>query len=273
MWVATTIPVKLANGTWKVKVDYSSINKVCAKDIYPFPKEGEGLASIMGYPYKCFLRLLKDYSQIRMAKDNEEKTRFRTEERVYCFIHMPKELKNSADTLQKMMKKIGKDLIHASYLSPDRYKEWRYATPQRKRWGNVQPKQEASGKINPNTKGSEVILGKKTIEEGSGVGIILVSPEERKHSYAIHLKFNTSDHAINCEALLARLAASLSKRMKDLHVSMDSPKLVAQTEGNHTPATEQERKYKKEIIDATTPFHRTARFPHDNATDANIIKM
>ncbi|GKA24840.1 hypothetical protein Tco_0710873 [Tanacetum coccineum] len=55
MWVANTIPVKLANGTWKVQVDYSSLNKVCAKDMYPFSEEGEGLASIMGYTYKYFL--------------------------------------------------------------------------------------------------------------------------------------------------------------------------------------------------------------------------
>ncbi|GJY65052.1 hypothetical protein Tco_0466512 [Tanacetum coccineum] len=51
-WIANTIPVKLTNGTWKVQVDYSSLNKVCAKDMYPFPEEGEGLASIMGFPHK-----------------------------------------------------------------------------------------------------------------------------------------------------------------------------------------------------------------------------
>ncbi|GJZ60804.1 gag-pol polyprotein [Tanacetum coccineum] len=69
---------------------------------------------------------------------------------------------------------------------------------------------------------------KEIIEEGSGVRIIL----------------------------LAGLAASVSKGMEDLHVFMDSPKLIAQSEGNNTPATEQEKKYKKEIMKATTPFHR-----------------
>ncbi|GKA57681.1 hypothetical protein Tco_0756869 [Tanacetum coccineum] len=106
VWVANTIPVKLANGTWKVQADYSSLNKVCTKDMYPFPKEGEGLASTMGYLYKCFLLLLKEYSQIRMTEDDEEKTGFHTEEGVYCFTHMPKELKNSAATLQRMMEKV-----------------------------------------------------------------------------------------------------------------------------------------------------------------------
>ncbi|GJT78999.1 reverse transcriptase domain-containing protein [Tanacetum coccineum] len=105
-WVANTIPIKLANGTWKVQVDYSSLNKVCAKDICPFPEEGEELASLMEYPYKCFLRLLKEYSQIRMAENDEEKIGFHTKNGVYCFTHMPKGLKNSTETHQRMMDKV-----------------------------------------------------------------------------------------------------------------------------------------------------------------------
>ncbi|GJU27984.1 reverse transcriptase domain-containing protein, partial [Tanacetum coccineum] len=44
--------------------------------------------------------------------------------------------------------------------------------------------------------------------------------------------------------------------MKDLHVFIDLLTLVAQIEGNHMPATELEKKYKEEIIDATAPFHK-----------------
>ncbi|GKE81139.1 hypothetical protein Tco_1551139 [Tanacetum coccineum] len=76
------------------------------KDMYPFPEEGEELASLMEYPYKCFLLLLKEYSQIRMAEDDKENTEFHTEEGVYCFTYMPKELKNYAATLQRMMEKV-----------------------------------------------------------------------------------------------------------------------------------------------------------------------
>ncbi|GJY31354.1 reverse transcriptase domain-containing protein [Tanacetum coccineum] len=100
-------------------------------------------------------------------------------------------------------------------------------------------------KLTPTPKAWRLYLGKEAIEEGSGVGIILVSPDEKMHSYAIHLKFNASGLAMDCEALLAGLVASVSKSMKDLHVFIDSLTLVAQIEGNHTPATEQERKYKE----------------------------
>ncbi|GJZ63759.1 reverse transcriptase domain-containing protein [Tanacetum coccineum] len=44
--------------------------------------------------------------------------------------------------------------------------------------------------------------------------------------------------------------------MKDLNVFIDSKVLVDQVEGSRTPTTEETRKYKEEIIDATTPFHR-----------------
>ncbi|GJV51127.1 hypothetical protein Tco_1446868 [Tanacetum coccineum] len=56
-------------------------------------------------------------------------------------------------------------------------------------------------------------LGRETIEDGSGLGIILVSPEEKMYSYAIRLKFKASNHAIDCEALLVGLAASANQGM------------------------------------------------------------
>ncbi|GJU60372.1 reverse transcriptase domain-containing protein [Tanacetum coccineum] len=81
------------------------------------------------------------------------------------------------------------------------------------------------------------------------------------YSYAIRLKFKSSNYAMDCEALLAGLAAFAHQGMKDLHVFIDSLTLVAHAEGNHTPTTEQERRYKKEIMDATIPFHRYPNKP------------
>ncbi|GJS44896.1 hypothetical protein Tco_0595017 [Tanacetum coccineum] len=58
-WVANAMLFKLANGAWKVQVNYSSLNKVCVMDMDPFLEEEEGLASLMEYLYKCFLRFPK----------------------------------------------------------------------------------------------------------------------------------------------------------------------------------------------------------------------
>ncbi|GKA70170.1 gag-pol polyprotein [Tanacetum coccineum] len=99
-------------------------------------------------------------------------------------------------------------------------------------------------------------IGKEAVEEGSGIGMILVSPEEMIRSYAIRLNFKASKHSKDCEALLAGLVASARQGIKDLHVFIDSPTLAAQMEGSYAPAMRQERKYKEEIMDATTPFHK-----------------
>nr|GEY90265.1 reverse transcriptase domain-containing protein [Tanacetum cinerariifolium] len=50
-------------GTWQVHVDYSSLNKVYAKDIYHFLKVEEKVGSLVGNQYRCFLRHPKEVSQ------------------------------------------------------------------------------------------------------------------------------------------------------------------------------------------------------------------
>ncbi|GKC74698.1 hypothetical protein Tco_1120581 [Tanacetum coccineum] len=102
-----------------IEMDYSGLNKACAKDMYPLPKEGEELASLMGYPYKCFLQLP-----------------------------------------QKKYK--------------PKY-EWRRG-------------------------------GEKT------------GPEEKMYSYAIWLKFRASNYAMDCEALLAGLAASANQGLATINL-------------------------------------------------------
>ncbi|GJZ72112.1 reverse transcriptase domain-containing protein [Tanacetum coccineum] len=262
------------------------------------PREGEELASLMEYSYKCFLRLPKEYNQIRMAKNDEEKTGFHTEEGVYCFTHMPEGLKNSVETLQRMMEKFIPKLAELKY--PINKVRVRMDAAAGSGWTNEAeeafqrikiklnklqtlaiPKEgeklmlcmrqrnemissvlmvEREGAQTHVSYKSEGSVVKKFFGQGEQVqktlGIILVSPDEKMHLYAIRLKFNASDHAMDCEALLAGLVASVNKGMKDLHVFIDSLTLVAQIEGNHTPAMEHEGKYKEEIMDATALFHR-----------------
>ncbi|GJZ12150.1 hypothetical protein Tco_0546909 [Tanacetum coccineum] len=73
-------------------------------------------------------------------------------------------------------------------------------TPDANKGGMLNLSKKLQAKSTPTPRAWRLYLGKETIKEGLGVGIIL-------------------------------------------------------TEGNHASATEQERKYKKEIMDATSPFH------------------
>ncbi|GKD81270.1 hypothetical protein Tco_1348109 [Tanacetum coccineum] len=68
-------------------------------DMYPFPELEEKLESLIEYQYKCFLRLPKEDSQVRISENDKEKTGFHTEEGVYCFTHMLQGLKNYGATL------------------------------------------------------------------------------------------------------------------------------------------------------------------------------
>ncbi|GKC38563.1 hypothetical protein Tco_1050947, partial [Tanacetum coccineum] len=205
-------------------------------------------------------------SQIIMTEDDEEKTGFHTEEGVYCFTHMPKELKNSEATLQRMIEKVRmrfetiegsgwmneaekalqrirrklnklqtlavpkegeimmlcllqKDETISSILMVNvitdgpmeeilkfSRKEGRLA-----KWAakirtydiSYIPRKEAKGLV------VKKLFGRETIEEGSGTRIILVSPKGKMYSYAIRLKFNASNHAMDCNALLTGLAVSV----------------------------------------------------------------
>ncbi|GKD59789.1 reverse transcriptase domain-containing protein, partial [Tanacetum coccineum] len=114
---------------------------------------------------------------------------------------------------------------------------------------------ELEPNLNLTPKAWRLYIGKEAVEEGSGIGMILVSPDEMIRSYAISLIFKTSKHSRDCEALLAGLVASAGQGIKDLHVFIDSPTLTAQMEGSYAPTMRQERKYNEEIMDVTAPFH------------------
>ncbi|GKB98547.1 hypothetical protein Tco_0984684 [Tanacetum coccineum] len=139
--------------------------------------------------------------------------------------------------LQRIKRKLSKLQTFAVPKEGEQVEE----TPDANEGGTLNLSKKLQAKSIPTPRSWRFYLGRETIEKGSGVGIILVNLEEKMYSYAIRLKFNASNHAMNCEVLLTGLAISVSKGMKDLHIFMDSPKLVARTEGNHTPTMKQER--------------------------------
>ncbi|GJY45789.1 reverse transcriptase domain-containing protein [Tanacetum coccineum] len=82
--------------------------------------------------------------------------------------------------------------------------------------------------LTPTPRAWRLYLRREAGKEGSGVGIILLGPDEKTYSYAIRLNFDAPDHNMDYEALLAGLVASAGKGMKDLHVFVDSQILVDQ---------------------------------------------
>nr|GEX66501.1 reverse transcriptase domain-containing protein [Tanacetum cinerariifolium] len=97
--------VKKHDGSWRICVDFTDLNKACSQDCYPLSEIDWKVESLCGYPFKCFLDAYKGYHQIQLAEADEEKTAFHTGQGVYCYTKMPFGLKNAGATYQRLMDK------------------------------------------------------------------------------------------------------------------------------------------------------------------------
>nr|GEX81974.1 reverse transcriptase domain-containing protein [Tanacetum cinerariifolium] len=76
--LSNPVMVKKHDGSWRMCVDFTDLNKACLQDCYPLPEIDWKVESLYGYPFKCFLDTYKGYHQIQMAEQDEEKTAFHT---------------------------------------------------------------------------------------------------------------------------------------------------------------------------------------------------
>nr|GEZ36348.1 reverse transcriptase domain-containing protein [Tanacetum cinerariifolium] len=104
-WLSNPVMVKKHDGSWRMCVDFTDLNKACPRDCYHLPEIDWKVESLCGYPFKCFLDAYKGYHQIQLAAADEEKTAFRTRQGVYCYTKMPFGLKNTGATYQRLMDK------------------------------------------------------------------------------------------------------------------------------------------------------------------------
>jgi hypothetical protein len=86
-----------------VCVDYTSLNKNCLKDPFPLPRIDQIVDSTAGCARLSFLDAYSGYNQIKLKKEDEEKTAFITPYGVFCYQVMPFGLKNAGATYQRMM--------------------------------------------------------------------------------------------------------------------------------------------------------------------------
>nr|GFA41641.1 reverse transcriptase domain-containing protein [Tanacetum cinerariifolium] len=106
--------VKKHDDSWRMCVDFKYMNKACLKDGYPLLKIDGKVKSLCGYPLQMLPRCVQMISQI-MAKEDEEKTTFITNQRIFCYSKMPFGLKNAGATYQRLVdkefqKQIGRNL-------------------------------------------------------------------------------------------------------------------------------------------------------------------
>ncbi|GJY18814.1 reverse transcriptase domain-containing protein [Tanacetum coccineum] len=120
------VMVKKHDGSWRMCMDFTNLNKACPQDCYPLSKIDWKVKSLCGYPFKCFMNAYNGYHHIQIEELDEEKMAFHTPHGVYCNIKMPFGLKNTRATYQRLVdkafeKQVGQNLeVHKTVPREDR---------------------------------------------------------------------------------------------------------------------------------------------------------
>jgi hypothetical protein len=103
-WVSNPVIVPKKNtDVQRVCVDYTSLNKHYPKDPFLLPRIDQIIDSTAGCARLSFLDAYSGYNQIKLKKEDKEKSAFITTYSVFCYQVMPFGLKNAGATYQQMM--------------------------------------------------------------------------------------------------------------------------------------------------------------------------
>ena len=86
------------NGSWRMCIDFTTLNKFCLKDEFPLPHIDTLVDAAVWSEMLSMLDCFSGYHQIFMKKSDEEKTSFTTPFGTYCYVWMPEGLRNAGCT-------------------------------------------------------------------------------------------------------------------------------------------------------------------------------
>ena len=61
-WLANVVLVKMANGKWRMCVDFTDLNKACPKNSFPLPRIDQLVDSIAGHKLLTFMDTFSGYN-------------------------------------------------------------------------------------------------------------------------------------------------------------------------------------------------------------------
>ena len=70
--------VKKSNGKWRMCVNFIDLNHACPKDCFPLSRIDQLVDSTPGHELLTFMDAFSGYNEIRINKEDQEKTAFVT---------------------------------------------------------------------------------------------------------------------------------------------------------------------------------------------------
>jgi hypothetical protein len=78
VWLANTVPVKKKNGKWRMCVYFTDLNKACKTEDFPLERVDKIVDDAASSEMLSLLDMFSGYHQIRVHREDEEKTSFIT---------------------------------------------------------------------------------------------------------------------------------------------------------------------------------------------------
>ena len=96
-WLANPVLVLKKNGTWRMCVGYTDLNKACPTP-FALPRIDQIIDATAGCERLSFLDAYSGYHKIKMAVKDQKKMTFITPFGSFCYVSMPFGLKNAQTT-------------------------------------------------------------------------------------------------------------------------------------------------------------------------------
>ncbi|GJT07889.1 putative reverse transcriptase domain-containing protein [Tanacetum coccineum] len=105
-WGAPVLFVKKKDGSFRMCIDYTELNKLTIKNRYPLPRIDDLFDQLQGSQYFSKINLRSEYHQLRVHEDDISKTAFRTRYGHFEFTIMPFVLTNAPALFMDQMNRV-----------------------------------------------------------------------------------------------------------------------------------------------------------------------
>nr|GEU67845.1 reverse transcriptase domain-containing protein [Tanacetum cinerariifolium] len=110
-WGASVLFVKKKDGSFRMCIDYSELNKITVKNRYPLPRIDDLFDQLQGSRVYLKIDLRSGYQQLRVCEEDIPKTAFRTRYGHYEFQVMPFGLTNAPTIFMDLMNRVCKPYL------------------------------------------------------------------------------------------------------------------------------------------------------------------